>query len=40
MPVVVFADSNSEKKPTKYEEFISNAGSIIKFVDINMPQIP
>lgn len=40
LPLVTFAQSNSEAKQlTKFEEFTSKTGSIVKFVDVSMPSI-
>ena len=33
MPVALFAQSDSEKKLTKFEQFTSKTGRISKFVD-------
>lgn len=41
MPLSLSAQSNSEdKKPTKFEQFSSRTGTIVKFVDVSMPNIP
>ena len=40
MPMVLFAQSDVEKKLTKFEQFTSKTGRISKFVDVNMPSIP
>ena len=40
MPVALFAQSDSEKKLTKFEQFTSKTGRISKFVDVKMPNIP
>ena len=41
MPLSLFAQSNmEEKKLTKFEEFSSRTGIIVKFVDVAMPNIP
>lgn len=40
MPVALLAQSDSEKKLTKFEQFTSKTGRISKFVDVKMPNIP
>ena len=41
MPLSLCAQSNSdEKKLTKFEEFSSRTGTIVKFIDVKMPNIP
>lgn len=40
MPMALFAQSDSEKKLTKFEQFTSKTGRISKFVDVEMPNIP
>jgi len=40
MPIASFAQSESEKKLTKFEQFTSKTGRISKFVDVKMPNIP
>lgn len=41
MPLAVYAQSdNVQKKPTKYEQLISETGKLIKFTDVAMPAIP
>lgn len=41
IPLSLFAQSNmDEKKLTKFEEFSSRTGTIIKFVDVTLPNIP
>lgn len=40
MPVALFAQSDAEKKLTKFEQFTSKTGRISKFVDVKMPNIP
>lgn len=40
MPMASFAQSDSEKKLTKFEQFTSKTGRISKFVDVKMPNIP
>lgn len=40
VPLSSFAQSNEDvKKITKYEEYYSKTGSIIKFIDVYMPKI-
>lgn len=40
LPLTTFAqNTEDEKKQTKFEEFSSKTGSIIKFVDVKMPKI-
>ena len=38
-PLGLFAQSDAEKKLTKFEEFNSKTGRISKFVDVTMPRI-
>ena len=40
LPLVLFAQKNDAKKLTKFEEFSSKTGSIVKFVDSKLPNIP
>ena len=40
LPLVLFAQKNDAKKLTKFEEFSSKTGSILKFVDSKLPNIP
>lgn len=40
LPIIGNAQNKEEKKLTKFEEFASKTGSIIKFVDVSMPNIP
>lgn len=41
MPLSLYAQNNSdEKKLTKFEEFSSRTGTIVKFIDVKMPNIP
>ncbi len=41
LPLATFAQKTEDvKKLTKFEEFTSKTGAIIKFVDVNMPRIP
>lgn len=39
MPMTSFAQNDSEKKLTKFEQFTSKTGRISKFYDVNMPNI-
>ena len=39
IPMMVFAQDDSEKKQTKFEQFASKTGKISKFVDVNMPKL-
>ncbi len=39
LSMALFAQQESQRKPTKYEEFLSKTGVIVKFVDINLPKI-
>lgn len=39
IPLVTFAQDDSEKKQTKFEQFASKTGKILKFVDVNMPKL-
>ena len=39
MPMALFAQTDSEKKLTKFEQFTSKTGRISKFVDVKMPNI-
>jgi len=36
---IVFAQDDSEKKQTKFEQFASKTGKISKLVDVNMPKL-
>lgn len=42
-PIIVFAQEEGQqtvvKKPTKYEEFVSKTGTILKYEDIKLPKI-
>jgi len=40
MPLASYAQNESEKQPTKFEQFTSKTGKISKFIDVNMPKIP
>ena len=40
LPVTSFAQKDDAKKLTKFEEFNSKTGSILKFVDSKLPNIP
>ena len=40
IPVAVCAQENNENKLTKYEEFISKSGMVLKFEDIKFSPIP
>lgn len=40
MPSILLAQSNTEKKFTKFEGVSSKTGSIMKFIDVKMPNIP
>ena len=40
IPSVLLAQSNTERKLTKFESVSSKAGSIMKFIDVKMPNIP
>jgi len=40
LPMSGFAQNSEEKKQTKFEEFSSKTGTILKFVDVKMPNIP
>ena len=40
LPVTSFAQKDDAKKLTKFEEFSSKTGSIVKFVDSKLPNIP
>lgn len=39
IPVVSNAQGDSEKKLTKFEEFSSKTGSIVKFLDVSLPRL-
>lgn len=40
LPLTTFAQNTEDvKKLTKFEEFTSKTGSIVKFVDVNMPRL-
>lgn len=39
VPMALLAQSDSEKKLTKFEQFTSKTGRISKFVDVKMPNI-
>ena len=39
IPMMAFAQDDSEKKQTKFEQFASKTGKISKFVDVNMPKL-
>ncbi len=41
LPLFTFAQQEDAKKQmTKFEEFTSKTGSIVKFTDVNMPRLP
>ena len=40
LPLTVFSQSDDAKKLTKFEEFTSKTGSIVKFVDVTLSRIP
>ena len=40
LPITSFAQKDDAKKLTKFEEFSSKTGSIVKFVDSKLPNIP
>lgn len=40
LPLLSFSQNDEAKKLTKFEEFSSRTGSIIKFVDVNLSNIP
>lgn len=40
LPIIGNAQDKGEKQLTKFEEFASRTGSILKFVDVTMPKIP
>ena len=39
LPLASFAQEDVKKQMTKFEEFTSKTGSIVKFVDIHMPKL-
>lgn len=39
LPLATFAQEDAKKQMTKFEEFTSKTGSIVKFVDVNMPRL-
>ncbi len=39
LPLATFAQEEAKKEVTKFEEFTSKTGSIVKFVDVNMPKL-
>lgn len=40
LPLVIFAQEDANKQMTKFEEFTSKTGSIVKFIDVEMPRLP
>lgn len=40
LPSVIFAQEDAKKQMTKFEEFTSKTGSIVKFIDVEMPRLP
>lgn len=40
LPLVIFAQEDAKKQMTKFEEFTSKTGSIVKFIDVEMPRLP
>ena len=39
LPLATFAQEDAKKQMTKFEEFTSKTGSIIKFVDVSLPRL-
>lgn len=39
LPLLSYAQDDTEKKQTKFEQFISKTGKISKFLDVNMPKL-
>ena len=40
LPLISFAEDDAKKQMTKFEEFSSKTGVIVKFVDTTLPNLP
>ena len=40
LPLAISAQEDAKKQMTKFEEFTSKTGSIVKFVDVELPRLP